>query len=69
MDFGRFHCVEWGVSHTAVDNVVLVQVVDCTEDLFDGLGGILLGELPLLADTIEELTARSELSDDVEFVL
>lgn len=54
---------------TSVDDLVLVQEIDCKQDLLDSFGGILLGELALLADTIEELTAGRELCDDIELVL
>ena len=52
-----------------MNDIVPVQVVDGLEDLLDGLGGILLGELSLLADTVEQLTACGKLCDDVELVL
>lgn len=52
-----------------MDDVVLVQIVDGIKDLLDGLGSILFGELPLLADTVKEFTTGGELSDDVELVL
>lgn len=54
---------------TAVHHIVVVQIVDGVEDLANGLGGILLRELPLLADTIKQLSARSQLRDDVVLVL
>lgn len=38
---------------TSVDDVVVVEVVDGFEDLADGLGGIFLCELALLANPIE----------------
>lgn len=59
---------EWA-GRTAVNDVVLVQVVDGAEDLFYCLRGILLGELSLVADTIEQLATSSELGDNVELVL
>jgi len=52
-----------------VDDIVLVEVVDRTENLFDGLGGILFGELALLANAIEQLSARGQFCHDVVFVL
>lgn len=54
---------------TAVDDVVLVQVVDGAEYLLDCLRGILLSELALLANSIEQLAACSQLGDNVELVL
>lgn len=52
-----------------MDDIVVVQIVDGVEDLANCLGGILLSEFPLLADTIEQLSARSQLRDDVVLVL
>ncbi len=54
---------------TAMDDIVLVQVVDGVEDLLERLGGILLGELAALADAVEQLAAGRQLGDDVELVL
>lgn len=48
---------------------MVVQIVDGIEHLADRLGGVLLGELPLLANTVEQLSARSQLRDDVVLVL
>lgn len=52
-----------------MNNVVLVEKVDSKKDLFNGLSGILLGELALFTDTVEKLAARSELCNNVEFIL
>ena len=52
-----------------MDDIVLVQVVDRAQDLFDGLGRVLLGELALLANAVEQLSAGRELGDDVVLVL
>jgi hypothetical protein len=52
-----------------VDDVVLVEVVDGLEDLADGLRGILLSELALLADPVEQLATGGQLGDDVVLVL
>ena len=52
-----------------MDNIVLVQVVHCAQNLLDGLRGVLLGELPLLTDSVEQLPSRSKLGDDVVLVL
>ncbi len=46
-----------------------MEVVDGAEYLLDGLGGVFLGELALLADAVEQLAARGQLRDYVEFVL
>lgn len=54
---------------TSVNHVVLVQIVDGSEDLLDGLRGILFCEFPLVANAIEELASGGELSDDVVLVL
>ena len=57
------------VVRTSVDDLVPVEEIDSKEDLLNGLGGILLGEFPLLANSVEELSADSELSNNVELVL
>ena len=54
---------------TSVDNVSLVQIVNCLEDLFYSLRSIFLGELALVADTVEQLAASRQLGHDVKFVL
>ena len=54
---------------TSVNNVVFMKVVDCVQDLLDGLRGILLGEFALLADAVEQFTADRELCNDIELVL
>lgn len=50
-------------------NIVYVKVVDCTENLLDGLRRILFCELALLANAIEQLAASSKFRDNVVFVL
>lgn len=52
-----------------MDDVVLVEVVDGTQDLLDGLGSIFFCEFSLLADPVEELASRRKLSNDIVFVL
>lgn len=52
-----------------MNNIVLVQIIHGAKDLLDGLRSILLGELALLRDSIEQLSSRRELSDDVVLVL
>ena len=54
---------------TAVDNIFPVQVVDRIQNLLDGLRGVLLRELALLADPVEQLAACGQLGDDVVLVL
>lgn len=54
---------------TSVNDFILVEVVDGAEHLLDCLGGVLLGKLALLADTVEQLAAGGELGHNVEFVL
>lgn len=54
---------------TSVDNVPLMEIVDRIQDLPDGLRGVLLRELAILADPVEQLSTSSQLSDDVVFVL
>lgn len=55
--------------YTSVNDLVLVEEVDSPKDLLDSLGGILLGEFSLLADTIEKLAAGGQLGDNVELIL
>lgn len=52
-----------------MDDSVLVEIINGSENLLDGLRGILLGELPLFADTVEQLSTGCELGDDIELVL
>lgn len=52
-----------------MDDVVLVQVVNGVKNLLDSLRGIFLGELAPVANTIEKLSSRGQLRNDVEFVL
>lgn len=52
-----------------MNDLVSVEEVDCKKDLLDGLGGIFLSELSLLADTIKELSTGSKLRDNVKLVL
>lgn len=52
-----------------MDNVALVEVVDCIEDLTDRLRRILLCELSVFANPVEQLTTSGELGDNVKFVL
>lgn len=52
-----------------MDNISLVQVIDRIQNLSNSLRSILLGELPIFTDPIEQLATRSQLRNDVEFVL
>lgn len=52
-----------------MNNIVFMQVVDCVQDLLDGLRSILLSEFALLADAVEQFTASRELCNDIELVL
>lgn len=52
-----------------MDNVSLVQIVDCIEDLTNGLRRILFCELAVFANSVEQLTTSGQLGDNVEFVL
>lgn len=54
---------------TSVDNVALMQVVNCIEDLANRLRRILLCELAVFANPVEQLTTSGQLGNDVEFVL
>lgn len=57
------------IMRTSVDNVPLVQVVDSTEHLGNGLRSILLRELAVFANSVEQLSTRGQLRDNVELVL
>lgn len=57
------------VSHTSVDNVPLVEVVDRIENLSNSLCCVFLGKFALLANSVEQLSSSSELSDNIPFVL
>lgn len=48
-----------------VHDVVLVEVVDCEQDLVENLKGFLLAEAFLLFEVLEQLLALDELADDV----
>ena len=52
-----------------MDNIVLVQVIDRFQDLFNGLRTVLFSELALLANSVEQLSTSRELCDDVVLVL
>lgn len=54
---------------TSVNDILAVEVVDSLEDLSYGLGGILLCESALFANTVEQLSPRRKLGDDVVLVL
>ena len=49
--------------------VVIMEVVDSFENLFDCLRSVFLRELAVLTDAIKQLSTSSQLSDDVVFVL
>mgnify|MGYP007115602214 CR=1 FL=1 len=52
-----------------MNDVALVQIVNSVKHLADSLRSILLRELSVLADSVEQLSAHGQLSDDIEFVL
>ncbi len=52
-----------------MDDIVIVEVIDSLENLSYSLRSILLCEPSLLADTVKQLSSRSQLCDDVVFVL
>ena len=58
-----------GADHTSVDNVVVVEIVYCFQDLAYRLGSILFCKLAKLTYSVKELSASSQLRDDVIFVL
>ena len=49
--------------------VVVVKVVHSFKDFSYGSSCVLFGELAILADAVEELSPRSELGNNVVFVL
>ena len=40
-----------------MDNLSVMQVVDCFEDLLDSLGGVFFCELALVTDPVKQLSA------------
>lgn len=52
-----------------MNHVVLMKVVDCIEDLADGLRRILLRELALLTDSVEQLATGGQLSYNIVLIL
>lgn len=52
-----------------MNDIVPVQIVYSTHNLFDGLGRILLCELALLANPVKQLSARRKFGDNVVLVL
>lgn len=52
-----------------MNDILAVEVVDSLEDLSYGLGGILLCEFALFANTVEQFSSRRKLGDDVVLVL
>ena len=56
-------------SLTSMNHVVVMEIVDGFEDLFDCLGSIFLSELAVFANSIEELAPCCQLGDDIIFVL
>lgn len=51
-----------------MDDILAVKIVDGTQDLLDGLRGILLREFSLFADTVEQLSAGGEFHHNVVLV-
>jgi len=54
---------------TPVDDIVLMQIVDGTQDLLNSLRCVFLGEFALLANPVEQLSSSRKLGDDVILVL
>lgn len=52
-----------------MNDIVLVEIVDGAQDLLNGLGGVLLGELALLANSVEQLSTGGKFCDDIVLVL
>jgi hypothetical protein len=55
--------------HTPMDDVALVEVVNCFKDLSDGLRCIFLCEFSLVTDAIEEFSTCRQLCNNVVLVL
>lgn len=54
---------------TSVYHISVMEKVDGVKDLLDGLRSVLLSKFSLFANSVEELTARGKLGDDVPLVL
>lgn len=54
---------------TAMDDVVLMQIVDGFQDLSYGCRSVLFGEAALFADAVEQLSTSRKLCHDVVLVL
>ena len=52
-----------------MNDIVVVEVIDSVEDLFDSLGSILFRESSIIADAVEQFAPSSQLSDNIVFVL
>lgn len=52
-----------------MDHILAMKIVNSPKYLLDGLGGILLRELALLANPVEELAASRQFCDNVVFIL
>lgn len=52
-----------------MNDIVVVEIVDSVEDLSNSLGGVFLCKLPLLADSVKQLSTSGQLSYNVVFVL
>lgn len=52
-----------------MDHIVLVEVVDCIEDLTDCLSSVLLRKFSLFANTVEQLSTSGQLGHNVVLVL
>lgn len=57
------------MAFTSMDDIVIVKVIDSRKNLADGLRGVLLRKLAVLADPIKQFSTSSKLSDDVVFIL
>ena len=54
---------------TAMDDIVLMQVVDGFQDLSYGCRSVLFGEAALFADAVEQLSTSRKLCHNVVLVL
>ena len=52
-----------------MNDLALVQIVDCFENLSDGLRSVFLRELALVTNSIKKFSAGSQLGNDVVLVL
>lgn len=52
-----------------MNNVPLMQITDCIQNLPDSLGSVLFSEFSILANAIKEFSTSCEFCDDIVLVL